>query len=404
MQRLLSSSSKTRNEDWEKIMWSKRSVIIVSCLALISAAFAVGFLTALYRTWPYDNIYEVYKATTSFFTRNNSIEVSAPLLETDVNRLILIDSIDDILAKRRQLTSFVWGQPGLPTTSRPNTIDLGINHPAFVDMPGLKSIDLYEIKMEWGVNSVVFHFWPEKWIGHVVLFVNGHSAGGFADKKRTIETMLRSGISVVAFSMPLTGFNNRPTVSLERFGKISLVSHDVFHLLDNSVFSSLKFFLHPICVVTNYLEEEPSLSNFTMIGFSGGGWTTVVYAAVDSRIRASYSISGTSPHYVKTGPPNGAVSDYEQTIRGFYEIANYLELYVMGSYGEGRRQRQIQNVFEPCCHRGVGYETYEGKVMEVLENLGSGSFKVWPDDTHYTHKISNFAEQLIVKDILDHAK
>jgi hypothetical protein len=64
-----------------------------------------------------------------------------------------------------------------------------------------------------------------------------------------------------------------------------------------------------------------------MIGLSGGGWTTTLYAAIDPRVRLSFPVAGTLPEYLRVGRPGAR----EQFYPDLYKIANYLDLYVMGS-------------------------------------------------------------------------
>jgi hypothetical protein len=91
-----------------------------------------------------------------------------------------------------------------------------------------------------------------------------------------------------------------------------------------------------------------------MIGLSGGGWTTTVYAAIDPRVTRSHPVAGSLPFSLRGAAPNvtSSVGDREQrrdTLPGFYGAAAYLDLYVMAATGPGRRQLQILNRFDPCC-------------------------------------------------------
>ena len=44
---------------------------------------------------------------------------------------------------------------------------------------------------------------------------------------------------------------------------------------------------------------EYNFKRYSMIGLSGGGWTTVVYAAIDERISDSFSVAGSIPFYLR---------------------------------------------------------------------------------------------------------
>ena len=45
-----------------------------------------------------------------------------------------------------------------------------------------------------------------------------------------------------------------------------------------------------------------------------------------------------------------------------YEPANYMELYVLGTYGHPRRQIQVLNRYDACCFGGTEYVLYEEQV------------------------------------------
>ena len=67
--------------------------------------------------------------------------------------------------------------------------------------------------------------------------------------------------------------------------------------------------------------------------------------------------------------------DYEQTHHGLYELANYVELYVLGAYGHMRRQIQLLNRYDACCFGGTEYVLYEGQVSRTAERVSNGSFR-----------------------------
>ena len=133
-----------------------------------------------------------------------------------------------------------------------------------------------------------------------------------------------------------------------------------------------------------------------MVGISGGGWTTVLIAAIDPRIKCSYPVAGSFPIYLRASRDWG---DYEQTVPNLYRVANYPELYVMGAYGSGRKQLQILNKYDSCCFAGVKYQTYEDTIRQAVMKLGEGGFEVLLDDTHKEHKISNYALTVILNDL-----
>jgi hypothetical protein len=176
--------------------------------------------------------------------------------------------------------------------------------------------------------------------------------------------------------------------------------------------SPLKYFLEPTAVSLNYLKARnraghfPNYRTFHMIGLSGGGWATTVYAAIDPAIRCSFPVAGTIPLYLRAG---GSVGDREQFESSFYQIAGYSELYILGAHGHGRKQVQILVRRDDCCFgqaqhdaksSGMAYaeamREYEARVRAALKEIGKGSFRLEIDETAPSHMISHHA----IEDVL----
>ena len=134
-------------------------------------------------------------------------------------------------------------------------------------------------------------------------------------------------------------------------------------------------------------------------GISGGGWTTTMAAAIDDRISQSISVAGSYPMFLRSDTKN--FGDYEQHNLELYKIANYLDLYVMASVGEDRKFIQIFNLDDPCCFGGTSFQEYEDYIVTTVEDFDDGYFKIYLDDTHREHKISDHALEIINNEFLD---
>src|SRR4029077_18845436 len=87
-----------------------------------------------------------------------------------------------------------------------------------------------------------------------------------------------------------------------------------------------------------------------------------------------------------------------QTDDPFYTLAGYPDLYVMGSYGSGRRQVQVLNRRDSCCFGQAQFipqsgwdaavRNYEQEVREDLKGLGAGNFRLEIDEASSGHMIS----------------
>jgi hypothetical protein len=226
----------------------------------------------------------------------------------------------------------------------------------------------------------------------LILYHQGHN-GDFLLGKDTIQFFLDRNFTVIALSMPLLGINNQPVVEIDGLGEMKLISHNQLRLLEANNFNPMKLFLDPIQINLNFLDKEYNFKRYSMIGLSGGGWTTVVYSAIDERISDSFSVGGSIPFYLRVDSRD--MGDYEQTNIELYKNVNYLELYVLGAYGDGRQHIQIFNKNDPCCFSGSGYETYEFVIKDKMSQLGKGTFQILIDDTHNEHKISDHTLKLV---------
>jgi hypothetical protein len=230
----------------------------------------------------------------------------------------------------------------------------------------------------------------------LILYHQGHG-GDFLLGKDTIQFFLNRNFTVLAMAMPLLGMNNQPVVAIDGLGEMKLISHKKLRLLEANNFNPMKLFLDPIQINLNFLDKEYNFKRYSMIGLSGGGWTTVVYSAIDERISDSFSVGGSIPFYLRVDSRD--MGDYEQTNIELYKNVNYLELYVLSAYGDGRQHVQIFNKNDPCCFSGNGYETYEFVIDDKISQLGKGNFQIFIDDTHNEHKISNHILKLVYEEI-----
>jgi pimeloyl-ACP methyl ester carboxylesterase len=322
-----------------------------------------------------------------------------PRCAIDANSIISIKRPQDIEKKRKSLIKYIWKKTSLPT-KKPAAVRKDIQDSRYAEMVNLKGIDEFEIRMSYGVNSVVYHFKPKTAIHKLVLYHHGHGEDFFVNKQ-VIQFFLDRGYSVLAFAMPLSGMNSRPLVT-DRNGKLRILAqHNDFEHLDSKEFSSILFFVEPVLESLNYVEKEFHYPDVYMIGLSGGGWTTVLYSALDSRIRRSYPVAGSLPLYLRKCYPKRG--DYEQILPYLYEPGDYLDLYIMGSFGVGRKQLQILNKYDSCCFYGVNFETYKDVIKEKMKDL-SGSFDTYLDDSHRNHIVSNKALEVILSDMESHSE
>ena len=364
-------------------------------LSVFFVIFFYGFSVGMYKIFPY----ELLDSSNDFLFEQKTVGDNQFVNQTDVNSLIKIHTKSDIDIKRNFLINHFWnvgsGTFKLMPSQLPE-VESDISDSRYNDFQNLKRIDRLTVEMEYGINSISYLFIPEKSNEKLILYHQGHG-GDFILGEDTIQFFLDRNFTVLASTMPLVGMNNQPVVEIDGLGKIKLISHDQLRLLEANNFNPMKIFLDPIRINLNFIEMEYDFNRYSMIGLSGGGWTAVVYSAIDERISDSFSVAGSMPFYLRVDERD--IGDYEQTNIDLYQNVNYLELYVLSAYGDGRKHIQIFNKNDPCCFSGNGYDTYESVVKDRILQLGKGDFQIFEDDTHYEHKISYITLEQIVKNI-----
>jgi hypothetical protein len=307
--------------------------------------------------------------------------------------------------RRQKLLRYVFGEARLPK-SLPN-VTRRIRDIEFAEgVTNLARIDRLTIAMPLGFTSVAYHLIPRRANGRLLIYHNGHNEDLDAGKG-TIAYFLERGYALLVFAMPFAGVNTNPEAIVTRCGLVRLefeptLYHDTMGCLPRPH----RYFVEPIAVALNYAQRL-RYGLVAMTGLSGGGWATMLYAALDSRVRLSYPVAGARPHYITARRCPGDTStsvrrcfdDFEQRDPGLYRIANHLELYTLGSWGKGRKQVSINNVYDPCCLTGTSYLEWRPIVQAALRRLGTGAFDAAGDRTHREHAISAFTLKLIQADL-----
>jgi len=286
---------------------------------------------------------------------------------------IHIHSLDDESAARRRLIKEAWGG------KLPESVPFSIQ-PARADLEGLENIDSAEAWQSlFGTLIYVLH--PAAPNGRAVIVHQGHAsyAGRWSSGVGTlIDHLLSRGFTVAAMQMPLQGWNKGPWTS-----------HAA--LIEARGNASLAQFIGPVIEVVNRLYD--SYTDVSMAGFSGGGWTTVLAAAIDTRITRSAAVAGSLPVTFRNAYKEKVciyhASD-EQSDLELYNELSYEDLYVLGA-SDGRRQVQINNQYDSCCFYGVSSSLYAPHVAKAA----SGSWTFELDSTHKNHKLSTKAMERI---------
>lgn len=322
------------------------------------------------------------------------------------DRKITLRSATDVAERRNVLLQHIWGGEGFPT--RLPEVVANIANP-IPSVTGFSRVEELRVDMIPGLQGLAWHFVREQTKGGLVVVHHGHSASfdGEYGLVATINALLREGYGVLAVFMP----HKRP-------GDDTGKHNEMFELKTTG--SPMKWFLESTAVSLNYLKtlqvtgQTPLYRNYHMVGLSGGGWTTTVYAAIDPSIRVSVPVAGTIPLYLRT---RGSVGDREQTDPAFYRLAGYPDLYLMGSHGRGRQQIQILNRRDTCCFGQAqhdeqtldvsyddGMRGYAAKVEAAAKEIGDTQYRLVIDETAPGHLVSDWAITEVLLLALEAAK
>jgi dienelactone hydrolase len=228
--------------------------------------------------------------------------------------------------------------------------------------------------------------------GQLIIYHTGH-AGEQDSDTRAINAYLNAGYAVAVFDMPFLGRNKPVWVDLPRLGQTLITSHDQMPFLAPITDGSpIRYFIEPVITFLDRIEGQ--YERIIMTGVSGGGWTTTLVAALDTRIDASYPVAGNLPMTLVFTRAD-AFGDWEQHLPDLYAIAGYEDLYVLGA--QGREQVQFFNQYDPCCFAGDHRQFYEAQVAAAVHQVG-GRFEIYLDTENREHSLSASAQRWL----LDH--
>jgi dienelactone hydrolase len=325
-------------------------------------------------------------------------------------RAITVTNPAKVESTRAALVQYIWGAPWESVAAKqPRLIDHHYVPQADDALPAsisnLESIDRLDVGGL--VASTAFVLYPARPNLHKVVIVHHGHGCDLLDRgahpvhlEYAIRKLVAAGYTVAAMRMPL--YQSPAHCGASR-------AHDKLFDLRPRAGSPVQYFMEPIARTVNYLvAHRPDLHEIDMIGLSGGGWTTTLYAAIDPRIVKSIPVAGTLPLYLRGAHYN---HDLEQYVASLYRVAGYQDLYVLGAAGNGRLQLQILNRYDDCCfgekQHTVGsppyteaIRQYERDVRNALHQVGAGTFALHLDQSAHYHQISTDAIDKVILPVL----
>jgi hypothetical protein len=333
---------------------------------------------------------------------------------------IRFDTATGADAKRQQLIDYIWSD-GLPTSTMPiATTNVGFNSDLnAITQSAVSRVDRLDAKV-YGLDNIAYLLSPTNTANanRLAIVYMGHASSA-ADALgygvgNTANHLLQAGYSVMAMQMPLMGWNRSyNTCAPPGLGAVTItnlgssIAHDeLFAKVEPTLGgATFRFFLEPTIQAINYFKNtNTNAKDISMIGLSGGGWTTSMAAAVDNRIRLSIPVAGSAPLYVQNHI--GSTADTEQVYPPMFDerinadgsgggMATWLEIYALGGYGAGRRQIMVTIPNEPVglfpttwVTDSIDGASVKGLVTGTFERLHSGQWQQAYDMSAPIHQIS----------------
>ena len=371
-----------------------RLKIVFVLLVIGFLGYSYGFLSYRLKLPPYTLFMKTYLSALELKNQDHSeqdVDDSRYVSKEGVEKKLQIRDASGAGVKRVELIEILWGESGKPVRTQLSYTE-NIHTDRYGGLTALTRVDALTVVMDYEIESKLHLLHPSNTNGELIIYHQGHG-GDFIEGKKLIGQLLESGFTVVGAAMPLLGLNNNPVVDLPGLGLRSLVEHNQLPFLAVQEGIAVKYFVEPIVVLINYLSAEKDYSAFHMVGISGGGWTTTLAAAVDERIKNSFSVAGTEPLIFSDVLP----TEYEQVTPELFSRVSYFDLYLLSAFGQERSHIQVHNAYDPCCNRGKNVAIYEETLKRRALEIGGGEFGVVIDETHAEHKISSFVADYILE-------
>ena len=227
----------------------------------------------------------------------------------------------------------------------------------------------------------------------------GHGKAGENMTDNAVSKFVLNGFDVVFCQMPLFGGNRGPALDLPAGAKCV---HLGMHSLETPALNPVKFLYGHISTAIEHTRvlNGAEFVDVSMCGISGGGFTTVVYSALDTTIQYSFPVACTMPYCLREGEEQGCFDrEGEMSI---YDIAPVHVMYALACVrpGDDRSRTQVlmYNMYDRCGPSGEqGLQGVCDRVVTpAVEQLG-GEFYTYIDPYSRRHHITHaHLEEMIV--------
>ena len=307
-------------------------------------------------------------------------------------------------AVRSQLINSVWPGGELPISLMPDSVfeevgipydlrDLDLNISGISSIKRIESTGGYLQNRQYLLSPSIINSHNDT----LVILHQGHGQntdeyfyGNFPD---VANGLLAEGYCVNVMAMPLQGWHRDYGATYMWSSATNQQYTDIAHqdLVDSYMLAGLSPytpFVEPVEIAINYfISENPDYDTIAMTGLSGGGWTTELAAAMDTRIRLSFPVAGSRPIPLPGGSGTG---EGEQPLPGLYPGLTYLDLYALSGLGANRSAIKMNNRYDAIFNGTVDIDNYTPYLENHVAELG-GDWTFVLDEVAVGHMISSYA-------------
>ena len=365
-------------------------------LTILSFVILAGIIEiAIHHYDPTRVVYRRLKAPDPYLYE----KIDPELRKIDVVSLIRSDVISNPEATRSKLIDMIWGHKGYPQVLTPIKVETGIQNMFLGELPG--GTQLTKLYFELGLGLSSWPYLARSPTPRNRLVIYHHGFGDPIDRMSDfLGALLTDGYDVLAINALGHGgtlaFVDSDQEGLHPAAHQSRKSN-IFHQMSHFE-RPLKYHLDPIVGGLATARQIHDYKTVDMVGFSMGGFLTMLSAAVIPDIERSYPIAGVYPNFMRRGQE--VLHDSPPSYPPLIKVANHLEMFVLGASGTKRAQVQVFNRYDRCCFNGIRSSLYKTEVQSAVHKNGyGGRFEVLIDESHADHRISNFTTRAILQDL-----
>lgn len=309
-------------------------------------------------------------------------QIESLRIDSSLPTMIRASSATKVSTLRTKMISRIWSGNGMPADGA-DAVTTGVAEILPVTPSNISRIDRYTVNMDDNVSSTIATLEPYLWRptspnGKCVIMVTGHTGTSTAwaagNQGTLVKELVEANYTVCGMYMPFFDANALTTVA----------NHNARAAIPTATLNDMKFFVEAPIRMINELDGE--FSTFYMTGISGGGFTTAIVPAIDTRIGRSSQLAGSLPLYRHnisgTGP-----RDYEQFLPSLYTFMDFQDLYVMCA-SDGRRHRHALNSADPSSFPNSDYAAMTDFTAAVSAAITGGGTYTFVVDTNTSHNFS----------------